>query len=166
VATACEHIDHVRTDWPQAADPVCEDCAQAGRRDWVSLRRCLTCGHVGCCDSSPGLHATAHHHEAGHPMVQTLTPGQDWAWCYVDEVTMRPIDGRWVDVDLFFEAGIAYMRDHLQAGGDADLDEGFTLEKGFPLGQWVVEMRRRRTANELTTAQAAKIDELPGWRWA
>ena len=50
----------------------------APARSWVSLRRCLTCGHVGCCDSSPGLHATAHHKETGHPMVETLQPGQDW----------------------------------------------------------------------------------------
>jgi Zn-finger in ubiquitin-hydrolases and other protein len=165
VSTPCEHIAEVRTDWPAVADPACEDCAREGRSDWVSLRRCLTCGHVGCCDSSPGLHATAHHHEASHPMVQTLQPGQDWAWCYVDEVTMRPVDGRWVEVDLFFEAGIAYMRDHLRAGGEPTVGEDFTLEKGFPLGRWVAEMRRRREANELTTAQAAQIDELPGWRW-
>jgi hypothetical protein len=165
VSTPCEHIAEVRTDWPAVADPACEDCAREGRGDWVSLRRCLTCGHVGCCDSSPGLHATAHHDEASHPMVQTLQPGQDWAWCYVDEVTMRPVDGRWVEVDLFFEAGIAYMRDHLRAGGEPTLGEDFRLEKGFPLGRWVAEMRRRREANELTTSQAAQIDELPGWRW-
>jgi hypothetical protein len=97
-------------------------------------------------------------------MVQTLQPGQDWVWCYVDEVTLRPVDGRWVEVDLFFEAGIAYMRDHLQAGGEPDVAPDFTHGKGFPLGRWIAEMRRRRSANELTPEQAAQIDELPGWR--
>ena len=165
-AAPCAHVDEVRSDWPPASDPVCEECARAGETSWVSLRRCLTCGHVGCCDSSPGLHATAHHRDTGHPMVETLQPGQDWVWCYVDELTMRPADGGWVEVDLFFEAGIGYMREHLQAGGDPNVDESHTHGKGFPLGRWVAEMRRRREAGELTDDQARQIDELPGWRWA
>lgn len=165
MATACEHIEEVRTDWAPVSEPVCEGCARAGRSDWVSLRRCLSCGHVGCCDSSPGLHATGHHQESGHPAVQTLQPGQDWVWCYVDELTMRPVDGDWVEVDLFFEAGIAYMREHVQAGGQPALDEAFTLPKGFPLGRWVAEMRRRNAAGELTTEQRSQIEDLPGWRW-
>jgi hypothetical protein len=98
-------------------------------------------------------------------MVQTLTPGQDWIWCYVDEATMRNVDGRWVAVDLFFEAGIAFMREHLTGGGDATIDESFTTAKGFPLGRWVAEMRRREAADELDTDQRAQIDQLPGWRW-
>jgi hypothetical protein len=165
VDAPCEHVEQVRPDWAPVSDPVCEECARAEARDWVSLRRCLTCGHVGCCDSSPGRHATAHHQETGHPMVQTLQPGQDWMWCYVDEITMRRIDGRWVEVDLFFEAGLGYMRDHLRAGGDPGLDESFALGKGFPLGRWVAEMRRRRSAGELSANQRAQIEELPGWRW-
>src|ERR687891_168259 len=96
MGSACEHVHEVRSDWARAADPVCDACARAGDRSWVSLRQCLTCGRVGCCDSSPGRHATAHHHETGHPMVQTLQPGQDWAWCYVDEISMRRVDGGWV----------------------------------------------------------------------
>ena len=150
---ACQHVDEVRDDWPPAPDPVCEDCTD---RSWVSLRRCLTCGHVGCCDSSPGLHATAHHKETAHPMVETLQPGQDWAWCYVDEVSVRQLDGGWVQVDLFFEAGVAYMRDHVNAGGDPNVDEDFIYGKGFPLGQWVAEMRRR----DLTGDQRAQIEAL------
>ena len=165
MATTCEHIDEVRPDWPAPSERVCEDCARAGESNWVSLRQCLTCGHVGCCDSSPGLHATAHHHDAGHPMVKTLQPGQDWVWCYVDEVTLREIDGRWVEVDLFFEAGIAYMREHLQAGESPAVDEEFVFGKGFPLGRWVAEMRRRRGAGELGEDQTAQIEALPGWRW-
>jgi hypothetical protein len=160
----CDHIEEVRTDWEPIAEPVCEDCARTGG-EWVSLRRCLTCGHVGCCDSSPNTHATAHHKDTTHPMVQTVQPGQDWAWCYVDELTVRPIDGRWVEVDLFYEAGIAYMREHIDEGGAPNLDEDFTREKGFPLGRWVAEMRRRRSASELTEEQSAQIEALPGWRW-
>ena len=148
---ACEHIEEVRTDWPAIAAPVCEDCEDGS---WVSLRRCLTCGHVGCCDSSPGLHATAHHKETGHPMVETLQPGQDWAWCYVDEQSLRPADGGWVD--LFYEAGLAYMRDHVEAGGDPNVGEDFIYGKGFPLGQWVAEMRRR----ELSDEQRRQVEAL------
>jgi hypothetical protein len=165
VAGPCEHVDDVRTDLEPIPAPACEACARAGRRDWVSLRRCLTCGHVGCCDSSPGLHATGHHRETGHPTVQSLQPGQDWVWCYVDELTMRRLDGSWTEVDLFFEAGVGYMRDHVRAGGDPMVEESFALGKGFPLGAWVAEMRRRNAAGELTGDQRAQIDELPGWRW-
>ena len=144
---------------------MCEDCARAGTADWVSLRRCLSCGHVGCCDSSPGRHATAHHHESGHPIVETLQPGQDWVWCYVDELSMRQVDGGWVEVDLFFEAGLAYMQDHVRAGGDPNVGEDFIFGKGFPLGRWVAEMRRRRAADELRPDHASQIGALRGWRW-
>jgi len=162
VATTCEHVEEVRTDWAPAAEPVCEECAREGRDTWVSLRRCLSCGHVGCCDSSPGQHATGHHHDTTHPMVETLQRGQDWVWCYVDEVTMRPIDGRWVEVDLFFEAGLGYMREHLEEGGDGSVGEDHIHGKGFPLGRWIAEMRRRREAGELSADQSRQLDELPG----
>jgi Zn-finger in ubiquitin-hydrolases and other protein/Helicase associated domain len=165
MATTCEHVEEVRDDWEPIADPVCEDCAQAGEESWVSLRRCMTCGHVGCCDSSPGQHATEHHHDTSHPMVRTLQPGQEWVWCYVDEVTMKQADGGWVQIDLFYEAGLGYMREHLQGGGDPNVGEDFIFGKGFPLGRWVAEMRRRREAGELSDEQAAQIDALPGWRW-
>ena len=163
MASPCGHVDEVRSDWAPVADPVCEACARAGDARWVSLRRCLTCGHVGCCDSSPHRHATAHHRESGHPMVQTLQPGQDWAWCYVDEVSMRRLDRGWVEVDLFFDAGIGYMRDHLAAGGEPMVDESFTFGKGFPLGGWVAEMRRRDAAGELSAGQRSQLDDLSGW---
>ena len=154
---ACDHVEAIRADWPALSEPACDDCAD---KSWVSLRRCLTCGHVGCCDSSPGRHANAHHESTGHPMIQTLQPGQDWAWCYVDEITVRPIDGAWVQVDLFFEAGVAYMRDHVTGGGDPDVDADFTHGKGFPLGQWLAEMRRRDAAGELTGDQRSQIEQL------
>ena len=59
---------------------------------WLHLRICLTCGHVGCCDNSPNRHATAHHHATSHPIIRSLEPGEDWSWCYVDEVALV-IDG-------------------------------------------------------------------------
>jgi hypothetical protein len=165
VATTCEHVDEIRDDWAPVDDPVCEDCAKAGETGWVSLRRCLSCGHVGCCDSSPGQHATGHHHDTSHPMVRTLQPGQDWVWCYVDEVTMKQDAGSWVQIDLFYEAGLGYMRDHVRDGGDPDVGEDFIYGKGFPLGRWVAEMRRRGAAGELDAEQRGNIDALPGWRW-
>jgi uncharacterized UBP type Zn finger protein len=54
---------------------------------WVSLRECLTCGQVGCCDSSPLRHATAHFNDTGHPVIESAEPGEDWRWCYLDHVT-------------------------------------------------------------------------------
>jgi CPA1 family monovalent cation:H+ antiporter len=62
----------------------CQDCIAAGQR-WVHLRLCLTCGHVGCCDSSRGRHASAHHRETGHPVMRSLEPGESWRWCFVDD---------------------------------------------------------------------------------
>lgn len=63
----------------------CEDCVAVGGR-WVHLRRCLTCEHVSCCDSSPARHATAHAKATGHPVITSAEPGETWRWCYVDEV--------------------------------------------------------------------------------
>jgi hypothetical protein len=62
----------------------CEECLSLGI-PWVHLRVCLTCGHVGCCDSSPGKHARAHAGFEGHPIVASLEPGENWRWCYVHE---------------------------------------------------------------------------------
>src|ERR1700746_638806 len=67
----------------------CEDCLKMGDT-WVHLRLCRTCGHVGCCDSSKNKHATKHFHKTKHPIMQSLEPGEDWGWCFVDEVE---IDG-------------------------------------------------------------------------
>jgi len=83
----CTHLDHVRiTELPEAVDG-CEDCLAVGD-GWVHLRICLECGHVGCCDSSPNRHATAHARGTAHPIIRSLEPGEDWSWCYADEVAM------------------------------------------------------------------------------
>jgi hypothetical protein len=83
----CTHLDHVQiTDLPAAADG-CEDCLAAGTK-WMHLRICLECGHVGCCDSSPERHASAHARERDHPIMRSLEPGEDWCWCFVDQAAM------------------------------------------------------------------------------
>ena len=68
--------------------PGCEECLRIGQ-GWVHLRLCLRCGHVGCCDASPGRHATKHFQGTGHPMIRSLEPGEFWAWCYVDQVALQ-----------------------------------------------------------------------------
>jgi uncharacterized UBP type Zn finger protein len=81
----CTHLDHVKvTELPESVDG-CEECLAAGDK-WMHLRICLECGHVGCCDSSPNRHASAHAQETGHPIMRSIQPGEDWAWCYEDEV--------------------------------------------------------------------------------
>ena len=62
----------------------CRECLDLGD-DWVHLRLCMTCGHVGCCDDSPNRHATRHFHATRHPVIKSYEPDEDWAWCYVDE---------------------------------------------------------------------------------
>ena len=64
----------------------CFEClAGQGAGWWLHLRRCAWCGHVGCCDSSPSRHARAHHHDTGHPVIQSFEPGEDWFWSYAEE---------------------------------------------------------------------------------
>lgn len=84
----CEHLSQIRDVTPGAEG--CEECLALDDR-WVHLRICLTCGPVGCCDSSKNRHATKHYRATGHPIVQSVEPGEDWAWCYVDEVELGPV---------------------------------------------------------------------------
>jgi uncharacterized UBP type Zn finger protein len=81
---ACTHLDQIRIEPPETVEG-CEDCLRTGDR-WVHLRVCLTCGQVGCCDSSPNRHATRHAHGSGHPIVRSAERGEEWCWCYEDEV--------------------------------------------------------------------------------
>ena len=81
----CTHLDQVEFATVPEDVAGCEDCLRTGER-WVHLRMCQTCGHIGCCDSSPNKHATAHHDATGHPIVRSAEPGEDWIWCYVDEL--------------------------------------------------------------------------------
>jgi uncharacterized UBP type Zn finger protein len=84
MASACAHLDQVElTELPASVDG-CEDCLRTGG-EWLHLRICLTCGHVGCCDDSPNRHATEHARTSTHPIIRSLEPQEDWCWCYVDE---------------------------------------------------------------------------------
>jgi uncharacterized UBP type Zn finger protein len=79
----CTHLEQIKDVEPSANG--CEECLQTGDT-WVHLRECLICGHVGCCDSSENKHATKHFLAVGHPIVRSFEPGENWRWCYVDEV--------------------------------------------------------------------------------
>jgi len=80
--TACTHLDGMEDVTPRGTG--CEECLAMGA-SWVHLRMCMTCGHIGCCDSSPNRHATAHFHATSHPVVQSYEPGEDWWYCYLDD---------------------------------------------------------------------------------
>ena len=86
MADVCTHLDQIAADVTPSADG-CEECL-ASDDTWVHLRLCLTCGHVGCCDSSRNRHATRHFHDTEHPLVRSFEPGEAWGWCYVDEVML------------------------------------------------------------------------------
>ena len=79
----CPHVAQIRPVTPNTQG--CEECLASGDR-WVHLRLCLTCGHVGCCDSSKNKHATKHFHATGHPVMKSSEPGEDWGWCYIDQI--------------------------------------------------------------------------------
>jgi uncharacterized UBP type Zn finger protein len=82
---SCTHLDHIQiTQLPESVEG-CEECLAAGDA-WLHLRICLECGKVGCCDDSPNRHATAHAQSSGHPVIRSLEPGEDWSWCFVDDV--------------------------------------------------------------------------------
>jgi uncharacterized UBP type Zn finger protein len=81
---SCDHLRDAGDPAPQTTEG-CQDCLREGFTDWVHLRLCLTCGQVGCCDSSPHQHATAHAQTAAHPVVRSFEPGEAWRWCYVDD---------------------------------------------------------------------------------
>jgi len=85
MSTTCSHLGTVKVTQLPAAIEGCEDCL-ASSGVWVHLRMCETCGRIGCCDSSPSRHASAHAHREGHPIARSAEPGEDWSWCYVDDV--------------------------------------------------------------------------------
>ncbi len=83
MAQECTHLDSIKVT--QTDIHVCEDCIKTGDT-WVHLRMCLTCGHVGCCDSSPNKHASKHANQSDHPLIRSIEPGERWVWCYVDQI--------------------------------------------------------------------------------
>lgn len=84
---ACSHKDMIKV--ANTSEDVCQDCVEQGS-SWVHLRMCMTCGYVGCCDSSPNKHARAHFEESNHPIIRSIEPGEEWRWCYIDEQFVRP----------------------------------------------------------------------------
>jgi hypothetical protein len=83
MSKTCAHLGTIRKVTPSARG--CEECLKTGSK-WVHLRICRTCGHVGCCDQSPGRHATRHFHGTHHLIIEGYDPPEGWGWCYVDEV--------------------------------------------------------------------------------
>ena len=80
----CTHLDQIRLTELPASIAGCEDCLKIGS-GWVHLRMCMTCGKIGCCDSSPNRHARVHAAESGHVIARSAEPGEDWSWCFIDE---------------------------------------------------------------------------------
>ena len=83
----CSHLDQIKVEPPESVEG-CGECMKVGD-EWVHLRMCMSCGQVGCCDSSPNRHASKHAGETGHPIIRSVQPGEDWCWCFEDEVTFR-----------------------------------------------------------------------------
>ena len=81
----CAHLEGLPDDVASASE--CEDCVREGTK-WVHLRRCLGCGHVGCCDNSPRRHATGHWQTTQHPVMASAEPGEHWAWCFPDQLLL------------------------------------------------------------------------------
>lgn len=82
-AQKCRHLSEIREVKPSGRG--CKECLETGD-DWVQLRLCLSCGHVGCCDSSKNKHATRHFNQTRHPIIRTFEPGENWKWCFVDQI--------------------------------------------------------------------------------
>jgi uncharacterized UBP type Zn finger protein len=87
VVTECDHLKSVNPDI-QGNTGGCEECEKIGS-DWVHLRLCLTCGHVGCCDNSKNKHGTKHFESTKHPMIRSFEQGEYWKWCYIDKLFME-----------------------------------------------------------------------------
>jgi uncharacterized UBP type Zn finger protein len=81
----CSHLDQIQvTALPESIEG-CEECLKIGS-SWLHLRMCMTCGRIGCCDSSPNRHASRHARDVGHPIVRSAEPGEEWSWCFIDEM--------------------------------------------------------------------------------
>jgi uncharacterized UBP type Zn finger protein len=86
MSKGCSHMSHIKDVRPHTKG--CEECLKMGDA-WVHLRLCRECGHVGCCDSSKNKHATKHFKATKHPIMQSIEPGEDWMWCFVDQVEVQ-----------------------------------------------------------------------------
>ncbi|MEO8073349.1 MAG: UBP-type zinc finger domain-containing protein [Acidobacteriota bacterium] len=88
MAETCSHIKEINSVAPRTPNG-CEECLKTGD-SWVHLRLCEMCGHVGCCDDSKNKHATKHFRATTHPIIKSFELGEDWGWCYVDEIFFQP----------------------------------------------------------------------------
>ena len=88
MAQQCSHMNRIRQVHPSAQG--CEDCLKTGD-EWVHLRLCMTCGHVGCCDDSKNRHASGHFHAKHHPIVKSFEPGESWGYCYPDQLFLESV---------------------------------------------------------------------------
>jgi uncharacterized UBP type Zn finger protein len=95
VSATCTHTDQIELLELPETIAGCEDCLASGGR-WLHLRMCMSCGKIGCCDDSPNRHARRHAGESAHPIVRSAEPGEDWSWCFVDEVAFVVAPGRTV----------------------------------------------------------------------
>lgn len=83
----CPHVPELPVPEPEPRYDTCRECLAVESHP-VQLRLCLSCGHIGCCDSSPFQHATEHYKETGHPVMRSFEPGESWRWCYVDHMIL------------------------------------------------------------------------------
>jgi len=92
MATICEHLERAteRASGVKPSGPGCQECLKTGA-EWVHLRLCLTCGHVGCCDDSPNRHASKHAHATKHPVIRSYEPVEDWGYCYPDDAFIEEL---------------------------------------------------------------------------
>jgi uncharacterized UBP type Zn finger protein len=85
VSAQCTHLDQIEVTGLPESIAGCEECLRTGS-SWLHLRMCMTCGRIGCCDSSPGRHARAHALADSHPIIRSAEPGEDWSYCFVDDL--------------------------------------------------------------------------------
>ena len=93
MSATCTHTDQIELLELPETIAGCEDCLASGGR-WLHLRMCMSCGKIGCCDDSPSRHARRHAGESAHPIVRSAEPGEEWSWCFVDEVAFVVAPGR------------------------------------------------------------------------
>jgi len=84
----CQHLSNLTENVTPITPEGCQECLKMGD-SWVHLRICMECGHVGCCDQSKNKHATKHFHKTKHPVIKSFQPGEDWMWCYIDEILVE-----------------------------------------------------------------------------
>lgn len=144
VSAACTHLQSARDVTP--AIDGCEECLATGQ-SWVHLRVCLTCGHVGCCNESPNHHAQQHFLETGHPVMQSTEPGEDWRWCYVDELLAQGTAARRTDQAVSKE----FLRRLTLFEGlsESDLDRLYVMAKPIFIPAGTVLMEEGDPGNEL-----------------